>query len=149
MPPAFAGNLLELVPGRLRRRIESSGASTRHGAEGEEVRLDQIEVDTATTAHLLGISGDSARARARRGEMGARERAGRYYFPLGRLEFTVREAATLLGTTPETVRGRADRGELSHRRDQHGRRHLRFLDVLAAAGETDSPADLARPDSQR
>ncbi len=42
---AFAGNLLELVPGRLRRRIESSGASTRHGAEGERSASTRSELE--------------------------------------------------------------------------------------------------------
>lgn len=121
----------------LRKRIRDSGARTRTGTGtngAQEVRVDELQVDSTHAAGLIGVTPDTIRARGRRGEMGAVERGNRYYFPLGQLEMGVNEAAERLNLSPDAVRSRIDRAELPHHRDERGRRRVRVLDVIAALG---------------
>jgi hypothetical protein len=132
IPLSEARQILGLEGAALRRRIKDSAAATRRDAGNEdEVRLDQIQVDTSHGAHLLGVGLETMRRHGQDGDMDALERGGRYYFPLGALEINVTGAADYLQISPAAVRGRIDRGELPHRRDDHGRRQIPLLDVIS------------------
>lgn len=125
-----AGVILGLEGAPLRRRIQESGAATRQTGSASEVRADQLHIDTSHAAELLEVTPDTLRSRAQRGEMGAVERGGRYFFPIGELELGLGPAAKRLGISPDQARARVDRGELTHHRDAQGRRRVRLLDTL-------------------
>ena len=115
----------------LRRRIRQSGAETREGPTGDdEVRLDQIEVDAQHAGELMGVSVDTARRRARAGEMGALARGGGYFFPLGSLEVDRRAAAELLGADAAALQAMIDRGDLVATENAGGGARYRVLDVI-------------------
>ena len=122
---------LGLKRAALKRRIAQSGAETRYGARGEEVRLDQVEVDAPHAAGLMGVSLDTARRRARAGEMEAISRPGGYFFPLGKLEVNRRGAGELLGADSAALQAMIDRGSLTATGNGGPEERFRVLDVIS------------------
>jgi hypothetical protein len=123
--------ILGLEREALKRRIAQSAAETRLGPHGKEARLDQIEIDTQHAAELMGVSVDSARRRARIGQLGAVARSGGYFFPLGSLEVDAEAAAGLLDTDGAAVEAMVEQGELMATTGSGREPKFAVLDVIS------------------